>query len=186
MADIRIVKTICPLSEVVDGWQKELNVVSVDGGPYAYDIREWSLNHFDYRDGITLDEKEATVLLMNLRRSFGLKDSDLDAVQIEMPLAETVPAPAPESAAAPVAPADNKPDVTAVLKEKGIAYVDKREYGGALWVIGDHKLDALMHELKSLGYKFYFSEKGGRVSKNQPAWFLRKDRENGGEDENDV
>ncbi len=164
MADIKVIKTICALSEAKDGFQKELNIVSVDGGPFAYDIREWRLDHFDYRDGISLDEKEATQLLINLRQSFGLKDSDLDVTQIQMPVVEQAFA----------APAEQKPDIQAVLKEKGIAYIDKREHGGALWVVGGHELDDLMAELKGMGFKFCFSEKGGRVSKNQPAWFIAK------------
>ncbi len=164
MADIKVIKMICALSEAKDGFQKELNIVSVDGGPFAYDIREWRLDHFDYRDGISLDEKEATQLLINLRQSFGLKDSDLDVTQIQMPVVE-------QSFAAP---AEQKPDIQAVLKEKGIAYIDKREHGGALWVVGGHELDDLMAELKGMGFKFSFSEKGGRVSKNQPAWFIAK------------
>ncbi len=164
MADIKVIKTICALSEAKDGFQKELNIVSVDGGPFAYDIREWRLDHFDYRDGISLDEKEATQLLINLRQSFGLKDSDLDVTQIQMPVVEQAFA----------APAEQKPDIQAVLKEKGIAYIDKREHGGALWVVGGHELDDLMAELKGMGFKFWFSEKGGRVSKNQPAWFIAK------------
>lgn len=127
-------------------------------------IREWRLDHFDYRDGISLDEKEATQLLINLRQSFGLKDSDLDVAQIQMPAVEQ----------AFTAPAEQKPDIQAVLKEKGIAYIDKREHGGALWVVGGHELDDLMTELKGMGFKFWFSEKGGRVSKNQPAWFIAK------------
>ena len=164
MADIKVIKTICALSEAKDGWQKELNIVSVDGGPFAYDIREWRLDHFDYRDGISLDEKEATQLLINLRQSFGLKDSDLDVAQIQMPVVEETF----------TAPAEQKPDIQAILKEKGIAFIDKREHGGALWVIGGHELDDLMAELKGLGFRFWFSEKGGRVSKGETAWFLKK------------
>ena len=163
MAAIRIVKTICALSEVSDGWQKELNVVSVDGGAFEYDIREWSLDHFDYRDGISLNEKEAAELLIKLRKCFGVKDTDLEPVQIQMPAVEALDA-----------VAETKPSVLDILKEKGIAFIDKRDRGGALWVIGGHELDDLMQELKGQGFRFYFSEKDGKVSKNQKAWFLAK------------
>lgn len=164
MADIKVIKTICALSEAKDGFQKELNIVSVDNGPFVYDIREWRLDHFDYRDGISLDEKEASQLLINLRQSFGLKDADLDVAQIQMPLVEQT-----------FSREENKrPDISEVLKDKGIAYIDKRDHGGALWVIGGHELDDLMMELKSMGFGFWFSQKGGKVSKNQPAWFIAK------------
>ena len=163
MGDIRIIKTICALSETKDGWQKELNIVSIDGGPFQYDIREWRLNHFDYRDGISLDEKEATELLFNLRKAFGLKDTDLDTTQIEMPVVEKVFVPAVEQ----------KPNVLVILAQRGISFIDKREHGGALWVVGDHSLDNLMTELKGLGFSFSYSEKGGRITKYKPGWFMR-------------
>ncbi len=163
MADIKIIKTICALAEAKDGFQKELNIVSVDGGPFVYDIREWRLDHFDYRDGITLEEKEAANLLINLRQSFGLRDTDLDVAQIQMPIVEQAFADTQEP----------KQDVLDILKEKGISYVDKRENGGALWIIGAHELDAFMDELKSKGFRFLFSEKGGRVSKGEPAWYMK-------------
>lgn len=162
MADIRIIKTICVLSEMADGWQKELNVVSVDGGPFKYDIREWRLDHFEYRDGISLDEKEAAQLLISLRQSFGLKDTDLDIAQIEMPIVEKLDS-VPEQ----------KVDVLELLKVKDVPFIDKREHGGALWILGGHELDALMVELEAQGYRFAFSSKGGKVSKGKPAWFLR-------------
>ena len=204
VSDIRVIKTICALSEAKDGFQKELNIVSVDGGPFAYDIRDWRLDHFDYRDGISLDEKEAAQLLISLRQSFGLKDSDLDVQQIpmpieeqipmsvadqipmpvveqvSMPIAEQIPMPVAEQISLPLAEQAvmetdvQKTDIGDILKEKGISFIDKRERGGALWVIGGHELDALMEELKGMGFRFWFSKKGGRVSKNQPAWFIAK------------
>ena len=61
-----------------------------------------------------------------------------------------------------------------ILKEKGISFIDKRDLGGALWIIGAHELDGLMEELKAQGFKFYFSEKGGKTTKGQPAWFIQK------------
>lgn len=164
MAEIKIIKTVSTLSETVDGWQKELNIVSIDGGPFQFDIREWRLDHFDYRDGISLSEKEATELMINLRKAFGLKDSDLDTEQVQMPIVEQALSESEEQ----------KPDIQVILKEKGIAYIDKREHGGALWIIGGHELDELMAELKELGFKFWFSEKGGRVSKGEAAWFIKK------------
>ena len=60
-----------------------------------------------------------------------------------------------------------------LLTEKGISYTDKRYNGGALWVIGDHSLDSIMLELAEKGYKFLYSEKGGKQTKGKPGWYLR-------------
>ena len=166
LADIRIIKLVSVLSETVDGWQKELNIVSIDGGPFQYDIREWRLDHFDYRDGISLDEKEATELMINLRKAFGLKDSDLDIEQVKMPVAEFV-----EKTGG--IQEEQKPDATELLQKEGIEFIDKRSAGGALWVVGGHELDQIMHALKAQGFRFFYSETGGRVTKNQPSWYMR-------------
>ena len=52
-----------------------------------------------------------------------------------------------------------------------LSYVDKRDKKGALWVIGDNSLNDLMQLFEKHGFKFIFSSKGGRASKNMPAWF---------------
>lgn len=44
------------------GWSKELNIVSWNGGPYKYDIREWSPDHERMSRGITLTEAEMQIL----------------------------------------------------------------------------------------------------------------------------
>ena len=61
--DIRIIKQIGIISNGETGWQKELNVVSINEGPFQYDLREWSLDHSNYRNGISSENDEATVLL---------------------------------------------------------------------------------------------------------------------------
>ena len=40
------------------GWRKELNLVSWNGNPAKYDIREWSPTHERMTRGITLHEHE--------------------------------------------------------------------------------------------------------------------------------
>lgn len=62
-------------------------------------------------------------------------------------------------------------DIISVLNKEGISYIDKREQGGALWIIGDHELDKLMAELKERGFRFSFCEKGSKTTGRQPAWY---------------
>ena len=40
------------------GWNKELNLVSWNGGPVNYDLRDWSPEHDRMTKGITLKEYE--------------------------------------------------------------------------------------------------------------------------------
>lgn len=60
MADIKyeIVNHIGVLSTSSNGWTKELNVVSWNGGQEKYDIRDWSPDHTKMSKGITLNEEE--------------------------------------------------------------------------------------------------------------------------------
>lgn len=59
------------------------------------------------------------------------------------------------------------------LAQKGIKVIDKRANGGCLWVLGGKELTSYMSELKEVGIKFTFSEKGGRVSGHKPSWFYK-------------
>lgn len=45
------------------GWAKELNLVSWNGGPAKYDIREWDPDHEKMGRGMTLTEDEARKLV---------------------------------------------------------------------------------------------------------------------------
>ena len=65
-------------------------------------------------------------------------------------------------------------DLLVHLTKQGLEFIDKRPKGGALWVVGDSKLAAVMHDLDSKGYRFQFLENGGHATKNRPAWFCRK------------
>ena len=60
MADIKyeIANHIGVLSTSPNGWTKELNVVSWNGGQEKYDIRDWSPDHTKMSKGITLNEEE--------------------------------------------------------------------------------------------------------------------------------
>ena len=61
-----------------------------------------------------------------------------------------------------------------LLEKEGIPYVDNREKGGALWIVGGHELDAVINACENLGFHFLYTEKGGRVTKGWPGWYLNK------------
>ncbi|MDE1549900.1 YdbC family protein [Jeotgalibaca caeni] len=60
MAEVNfeIVNHIGVLSTSKNGWTKELNVVSWNGGQPKYDIREWNEDHTKMSKGITMNEEE--------------------------------------------------------------------------------------------------------------------------------
>ncbi len=63
--------------------------------------------------------------------------------------------------------------VLSALRFSGIKYIDNRNQGGALWAIGGHELDVMMAEMKGRGIAFVFSEKGGRATQGEPAWWYK-------------
>lgn len=65
MADIKfeVVEEIKILSENSNGWTKELNLVSWNGGKPKYDIRDWSPDKERMAKGITLTEEEMKILV---------------------------------------------------------------------------------------------------------------------------
>ena len=64
MDDIRceIVMQIGVVSQARSGWTKELNLVSWDGRPPKYDIRDWSPDHSQMGRGVTLSREELLAL----------------------------------------------------------------------------------------------------------------------------
>lgn len=60
------------------------------------------------------------------------------------------------------------------LEKKGLEVIDKREKGGALWVIGGKELDSVIKESrKSFGALWTFSQNGGRATENRTSWFTK-------------
>lgn len=65
-----IVEHIGVISTYSTGWNKELNLVSWNGGQPKYDIRDWDMSHEHMSRGVTLHEKEMRQVfeLMKKRR----------------------------------------------------------------------------------------------------------------------
>ena len=72
MSDINyeIKEELGVLSKSTKGWTKELNLVSWNGAPAKYDIRDWAPNHEKMGKGITLTEEEAEALYRILAKQF--------------------------------------------------------------------------------------------------------------------
>ena len=61
MADklkFEIIEELIVLSENAKGWRKELNLVSWNGNPAKFDLRDWAPNHEKMGKGVTLSNEE--------------------------------------------------------------------------------------------------------------------------------
>lgn len=57
-----IVEEIGVLSTNAQGWRKELNLVSWNGRPPKFDLRDWAPNHEKMGKGLTLTNEELAEL----------------------------------------------------------------------------------------------------------------------------
>ena len=57
-----IIQNFGVISTSSRGWTKELNLVSWNGRPPKYDIREWDPDHEKMGKGLTFSEEEIQVL----------------------------------------------------------------------------------------------------------------------------
>lgn len=57
-----IVEEIAVLSKNAKGWRKELNLVSWNGRPPKFDLRDWSPEHEKMGKGVTLTNEEFEAL----------------------------------------------------------------------------------------------------------------------------
>lgn len=55
----------------------------------------------------------------------------------------------------------------------GLDYVDKRDAGGALWVIGGRELVGIMGDLQKRGAHFECREGDGKATKEKDAWWVK-------------
>lgn len=63
--------------------------------------------------------------------------------------------------------------VTDELADDRVAFVDRREQGGNLWVPGGSELRARMQGLADRGAEFAFSPRGSAATGHRPAWHLK-------------
>lgn len=66
-----IVESIGVIARNSSGWQKELNMVSWNGGQPKYDIRDWDPEHQHMSRGITLSEDDMSIVRQLLDSRIG-------------------------------------------------------------------------------------------------------------------
>lgn len=62
------------INERPDNWNKEVNIMSWNGGTPKYDIRDWDENHERMTRGITLTEDEMKALVALVTKRMEEKD----------------------------------------------------------------------------------------------------------------
>lgn len=62
MRRYEIYKHIGALSQLNNGWRKELNFISWEGREPVYDIRTWNTEHTEYGKGVTITAAQMIVL----------------------------------------------------------------------------------------------------------------------------
>lgn len=62
-----ILEEVAVLSENAHGWRKELNLISWNGRPPKFDLREWAPDHEKMGKGITLTNEEFAELSKTIK-----------------------------------------------------------------------------------------------------------------------
>ena len=62
-----ILEEVAVLSENASGWRKELNLISWNGRPPKFDLREWAPDHEKMGKGITLTNEEFAELSKTIK-----------------------------------------------------------------------------------------------------------------------
>ena len=120
------------------------------------------------------ESPKETVPTSSIPLIYDLPPQDLIEVQTEKYAIEEKVA-AEEQIIVPVAEAipDGSMDIIAMIKAEGIEYVDKRNNGGALWIIGGEHLKEFTKKCEHMGIHFTFTSGGGRATKNRDAWWTK-------------
>lgn len=72
-----------------------------------------------------------------------------------------------------VGESDNDDWLIPAIEDAGLEYIDKRDSGGNLWVIGDRKIVMAISELNKQGASFKYRESGGKATKGRSAWWMK-------------
>lgn len=67
---------------------------------------------------------------------------------------------------------EGKVEIAAVLQQEKLNLVDKRSFGGALWVVGDWELKEILGSWNAQGIYFRFARNGSNSTRRKPAWFM--------------
>lgn len=61
--------------------------------------------------------------------------------------------------------------LTSYFRARGVDVIEKRQKGGALWVVGGRELKRAMDRLRQQGFSFEYTARGGRATGHKPPWW---------------
>ncbi|MCM3170867.1 sigma factor-like helix-turn-helix DNA-binding protein [Paenibacillus sp. MER 99-2] len=67
---------------------------------------------------------------------------------------------------------NGKLEIAVVLGQESLDLVDKRSFGGALWVVGGWELKEILNRWNAEGIYFRFARNGSNSTRRKPAWFM--------------
>lgn len=68
---------------------------------------------------------------------------------------------------------NTKEELITILKANNLEVIDKRDKGGAIWIVSNKEVEEILNVLELKNIKIAFTANGGRASKRRPAWFIR-------------
>lgn len=60
-----------------------------------------------------------------------------------------------------------------LLTKHKIKFVDKRDKGGAFWIVGGMEIHALIKTISSYGLKFTYLKNGGKATGHKSSWYIK-------------
>jgi hypothetical protein len=80
----------------------------------------------------------------------------------------------PQKPALPASGTTSEDALLAIARECDCEIVDHRTNGGGFWVIKSKAASLFLLRATSLGFTFVYHPTGGRATKHQPAWYLKR------------
>ncbi|WP_099159044.1 AAA domain-containing protein [Virgibacillus ndiopensis] len=139
----------------------EPNVSEIGSNDYIEDNNMNIANHKETNEGINKVQKSNKGNLNSEMQQSLFEDDKVDIQQMSLFDKEGI---------------DNHIDnswLTNYLATKGLNFIDKRDKGGSLWVVGANELKPIFKELATKDIYFQFTSKGSRSTKNQPGWYMK-------------
>ncbi len=116
------------------------------------------------------EEAEIEAKIIDVSESPRSKDtnskSDAEEVTASHEVTENHPEPSEDNSIAAV---------VQKIAEAGGKVIDKRQNGGALWIVGGKNLQSIMKEFKALGVHFVFKAGGGKATGGKDGWWAKTD-----------
>ena len=145
----------------------------------------WDTTSFSELDYLEAAQQDSLIFPNGLDRRRPQAPRDEGTSRVDEKAAETVISdekegisenPSDPSATSEVEDVDEAADdgwLIPAIEAAGLEFIDKRDTGGNLWVIGDRKIVMVISGLNEQGASFKYREGGGKATKGRSAWWMK-------------